>query len=190
MHVSQCNVLLTKIHLCVRDYLGLSSLSPVSPSFLHACRKDFPVKDMAQWVHLSPPFGLSLSQTPSVAESLSLLLPCEHRPAHRATKSSLLSNQAREPLLPSPLPERRPWDTNRTWHPERGWRWRRKREKKCTRSYLPTPLSCVSLIFSNLESLRLQSPGEETHIDIEFVTHDDSRWRHLRRDTTLIWRFM
>lgn len=43
----------------------------------------------------------------------------------------------REPLSPSLLPERRPQDTNRTWHPKRGWRWMRRRgRKKCTRSYV------------------------------------------------------
>lgn len=152
MSVSQWNVLLSdKKYVCVCMCVcqRLSSLSPVSPSFLHACRKDSPVKDMAERVHLSlslsPPCFLTLSPSPSIAESLSLSLPCEHRPPLRATKSSLLSSQAREPLSPSPSPERRPQDTNRTWHPERGWRWRRKRRRRrkmySLRSSYPTVLS-------------------------------------------------
>ena len=60
MNVSQCNVLISdKTMGCVCVCQGLSSLSPVSPSFLHACRKDSPVKDMAERVHLS--LSLSLS---------------------------------------------------------------------------------------------------------------------------------
>lgn len=165
---------MTKTCLCVCP--GLSSLSPVSPSFLHACRKDSHVKDMAEWVHVC--FSLSLSASPSIADSLALSPMWAQRTLLRATKSSLFAIQAREPLAPSPSLERRPRDTNRTWHPERGLRWRRKNVLSPSLSSLPHCL--VSLCRLPSEGLRLQSGGEETGTDIEFVTLSDSWWRHLK----------
>lgn len=59
------------------------SLSPVSPSFLHTCRNDSHVKDVAEWAQLSPPFGLSGSL--SITDSLSLAgshVSTDHCSAH------------------------------------------------------------------------------------------------------------
>lgn len=147
---------------------------------------------MAQWVHLSPPFGLSLSNSLCCWVSLSF--------SHVSTDQRI--------GLPSPpcSPTKRESPSchhhcKRDGHGTQigrdtlreggGGGGRGKKMYSLLSSY-PTVLrlSFILFFFSNLESLRLQSLGEETHIDIEFVTHDDSRWRHLRRDTTLIWRFM
>lgn len=135
------------------------------------------------WLNGCMSVSLSLSASPSIADSLALSPMWAQRTLLRATKSSPFAIQAREPLAPSPSLERQPRDTNRTWHPERGLRWRRKNVLSPSLSSLPHCL--VSLCRLPSEGLRLQSGGEESGTDIEFVTLSDSWWRHLKEEYDL-----
>ncbi len=176
MNVSQCNVLISDknmpVCVCVCEWVSVcvcvcvkgwahsaqSALpfftpvgkTPLSKTWLNGCISLSLSLSLSSFLTLSPSPSIadSLSLSLSLSHSLSVSLPCENRPPLRATKSSLLSSQAREPLSPSPSPERRPRDTNRTWHPERGWRWRRKRrEEENVLSPLFLPHCLVSLCF-------------------------------------------
>lgn len=97
------------------------------------------------WLNGCMSLSLSLSASPSIADSLALSPMWAQRTLLRATKSSLFASQAREPLAPSPSLERRPRDTNRTWHPEReGWGGGGKIYSLSAPLFL-TPLPCLSV---------------------------------------------
>lgn len=153
---------------------GLSSLSPVSPSFLHACRKDSPVKGMAERVHLSlsPPFWLSTADS----------LPCEHRPRF-VLPSPPRSPAKRESPSRHHHHQRWPQDTNRTWHPERGWRWRSKRRRRrkmySLLSSYPTALSLS--VFSLGRPTAAEWWGRDAHWQSLWhpMTHGEDIWRAL-----------
>lgn len=174
MNASQCNVLLSDKNMFV--CVSRAELTQPSQPFLSSRLSERLPCQRHGWMGAC--LFLSLSASPSIADSLALSPMWAQRTLLRATKSSPFAIQAREPLAPSPSLERRPRDTNRTWHPERGLRWRRKNVLSPSLSSLPHCL--VSLCRLPSEGLRLQSGGEETGTDIEFVTLSDSWWRHLK----------
>lgn len=169
---------------CVRP--ELSSLSPVSPSFLHACRKHFHVKDMAEWVHPSSSLTLSISWWILIL-LLAPSLQCVFWPPLRAT-NVLPSSQPTEraPSNVAVATEATPGHKQDVTSRERG-RGGGGGGRTCT---LPSSLlypTVLSLCLLPSEGLQQQSSGEEKCTDVEFVTPDDSRWRHLKMDMTSIW---
>lgn len=179
MNASQCNVLLSDKNMFV--CVSRAELTQPSQPFLSSRLSERLPCQRHGWMGACLFLSLSLHLPP--LPILSLFLPCEHRGLCFVLPSPPRSPSKRESPSHHRHRERRPRDTNRTWHPERGLRWRRKNVFSPSLSSLPHCL--VSLCRLPSEGLRLQSGGEESGTDIEFVTLSDSWWRHLKEEYDL-----